>query len=47
MMAGQVGVTGHITVGNGVVIGGKAVVMNDVPDNTIISGYPPVSIKRI
>jgi UDP-3-O-[3-hydroxymyristoyl] glucosamine N-acyltransferase len=39
-MGGQGGVNGHITVGNGVVIGGKALVMGDVPDNTMISGYP-------
>lgn len=40
MIGGQAGINGHIKIGSGVVIGGKALVMGDIPDNTVVSGYP-------
>ncbi len=39
-------VIGGITIGNNVVIGANAVVVKDVPDNTVVVGVPAYIIKR-
>lgn len=40
-------VLGEITVGNNVIIGANAVVVNDVPDNCVVGGIPAKIIKYI
>ncbi len=40
IMAGQSGVSDHVKVGNNVVILAKSGVTKDVPDNTVVSGFP-------
>jgi UDP-3-O-[3-hydroxymyristoyl] glucosamine N-acyltransferase len=39
-MAGQVGVRDHVRIGNRVVLGAMAGVINDVPDGTRMIGIP-------
>jgi UDP-3-O-[3-hydroxymyristoyl] glucosamine N-acyltransferase len=40
MLGGQVGVTGHVTVGNRVKAAAKTGVTGNVPDDAFITGYP-------
>jgi len=40
-------VLGEVYVGNNVIIGANAVVINDVPDNSIVAGAPAKIIKTI
>ena len=42
ILAGQVGTAGHLTVGDGTVITAQSGVPNDVPANSLYSGYPAV-----
>ncbi|MCS6860909.1 MAG: UDP-3-O-(3-hydroxymyristoyl)glucosamine N-acyltransferase [Abditibacteriales bacterium] len=42
MLMGQVGVQGHITVGEGVWVGGRGVVLSDVPAGAKVSGFPAI-----
>ena len=44
--AGQVGTVGHITIGNNCVFGGKAGITNNVPDNSVMGGYPAMPMKE-
>jgi UDP-3-O-[3-hydroxymyristoyl] glucosamine N-acyltransferase len=46
ILAGQVGVGGHIKIGNRVVIGGQSGVTKDIPDDTVIFGYPAREIHK-
>lgn len=46
VMGGQVGIGGHIKIGNNVMIGGQSGVTKDVPENTIVFGYPAREIKK-
>ena len=39
-LAGQAGLVGHITIGDGAIVGAQAGVTKSVPANTIVSGYP-------
>ena len=39
-LAGQVGVAGHLKIGNNVVIAAKSGVTNNVPDGKQMSGFP-------
>lgn len=39
-------ILGPVHVGNNVIIGANAVVIRDVPDNTMVAGVPAVPIKR-
>ncbi len=39
-LAGQVGVAGHLRIGSNVVIAARSGVTNDVPDGSMMSGYP-------
>jgi UDP-3-O-[3-hydroxymyristoyl] glucosamine N-acyltransferase len=42
ILAGQVGTAGHLTVGDGTVITAQSGVPNDVPPQSLFSGYPAV-----
>jgi UDP-3-O-[3-hydroxymyristoyl] glucosamine N-acyltransferase len=46
VLGGQVGLAGHIKIGNNVIIGGQSGVTKDVPENTIVFGYPAREIKK-
>ena len=46
LIGGQAGVSGHLKIGNNVKIGGGSGVVKDIPDNTIIMGYPAVPLKE-
>ncbi len=45
-IGGQAGVSGHLKIGNNVKIGGGSGVVNDIEDNSIVMGYPAVSLKE-
>ena len=45
-IGGQAGISGHLKIGNNVKIGGGSGVLKDVPDNSIIMGYPALSFKE-
>ena len=42
----QAGISGHLKIGNNVKIGGGSGVINDIPDNHQVMGYPAVSLKE-
>jgi UDP-3-O-[3-hydroxymyristoyl] glucosamine N-acyltransferase len=46
ILAGQVGTAGHLTVGDGSVLTAKSGVPNDVPPNSLYSGYPAVENRE-
>ena len=46
MIGGQAGVSGHLKIGNNVQIGGGSGVINDIPDNTKVMGYPAKSLRE-
>ena len=46
MIGGQAGVSGHLTIGNNVKIGGGSGVIKNIPDNTRVMGYPAKEIKK-
>ena len=46
IIGGQAGISGHLKIGNNVKIGGGSGVVNDVPDNHQVMGYPAVSLKN-
>ena len=45
-IGGQAGISGHLNIGNNVKIGGGSGVVKNVPDNSIIMGYPAVPLKE-
>ena len=45
-IGGQAGVSGHLKIGNNVKIGGGSGVVKDIPDDTIVMGYPAVPLKE-
>jgi UDP-3-O-[3-hydroxymyristoyl] glucosamine N-acyltransferase len=45
IIGGQAGISGHLKIGNNVKIGGGSGVVNDIPDNSKVMGYPAVSLK--
>ena len=45
-IGGQAGISGHLNIGNNVRIGGGSGVVKDVPNNSIIMGYPAVPLKE-
>ena len=44
-IGGQAGISGHLKIGNNVKIGGGSGVVKDIPDNSIVMGYPAVPLK--
>ncbi len=44
-IGGQAGISGHLKIGNNVKIGGGSGVINDIPDNHQVMGYPAVPLK--
>ena len=40
------GISGHLTIGNNVKIGGGSGVVKDIEDNQIVMGYPAMPIKN-
>ena len=45
MIGGQAWVSGHLKIANKVKIGGGSGVINDIPDNSQVMGYPAVNLK--
>jgi len=45
-IGGQAGVSGHLKIGNNVKIGGGSGVVKDIEDNTVVMGYPAVTLKN-
>jgi UDP-3-O-[3-hydroxymyristoyl] glucosamine N-acyltransferase len=45
-IGGQAGISGHLKIGNNVKIGGGSGVVQNVPDNSIVMGYPAVPLKE-
>jgi UDP-3-O-[3-hydroxymyristoyl] glucosamine N-acyltransferase len=45
ILAGQVGVAGHCKIGDGVVATAQTGIPNDVPANSVVSGYPAIDNK--
>ena len=45
-IGGQAGISGHLKIGNNVKIGGGSGVVNDIPERTVVMGYPEVPIKE-
>ena len=46
VVGGQAGISGHLDIGNNVKIGGGSGVINDIPDNHQVMGYPAVPLKE-
>ncbi len=46
MIGGQAGISGHLNIGNNIKIGGGSGVINDIPDNTRVMGYPAKDLKE-
>jgi len=46
IIGGQAGISGHLTIGNNVQIAAKSGVTKNIPDNSIIAGFPAVDIKK-
>jgi len=45
VIGGQAGISGHLKIGNNVKIGGGSGVINDIPNNVQVMGYPAVPLK--
>ena len=45
VIGGQAGISGHLKIGNNVKIGGGSGVINDIPDNFQVMGYPAIPLK--
>jgi UDP-3-O-[3-hydroxymyristoyl] glucosamine N-acyltransferase len=46
VVGGQVGIVGHITIGNNVTIGAQAGVINDIPDGKVVLGAPAIDANQ-
>ena len=46
MIGGQAGISGHLNIGNNVKIGGGSGVINDIPNNAKVMGYPAKNLKN-
>ena len=46
VIGGQAGISGHLKIGNNVKIGGGSGVINDIPDNEQVMGYPAVPLRE-
>ena len=45
-IGGQAGISGHLTIGNNVKIGGGSGVIKDIEDNQVVMGYPAIPFKE-
>jgi UDP-3-O-[3-hydroxymyristoyl] glucosamine N-acyltransferase len=45
-IGGQAGISGHLNIGSNVKIGGGSGVVKDIPDGTVVMGYPAVPLKE-
>ena len=45
-IGGQAGVSGHLKIGNNVKIGGGSGVVKDIPNGSVVMGYPAVPLKE-
>jgi len=45
-IGGQAGISGHLKIGKNVKIGGGSGVIKDIPDGTVVMGYPAVPLKK-
>ena len=45
-IGGQAGISGHLKIGNNVKIGGGSGVVKNIPDKTVVMGYPAVPLKE-
>ena len=45
-IGGQAGISGHLKIGNNVRIGGGSGVVKNIPDGTVVMGYPAVTLKE-
>ena len=45
-IGGQAGVSGHLKIGNNVKIGGGSGVVKNIPDKTVVMGYPAMPLKE-
>ena len=45
-IGGQAGISGHLKIGNNVEIAGGSGVINDIPDNSKVMGYPAKNIRQ-
>ena len=45
MIGGQTGISGHISVGDNVQIGGGSGVIKNIPSNSKVMGYPARDIR--
>lgn len=46
VIGGQAGISGHLNIGNNVTIAAKSGVTKNIPDNSIVAGFPAIDIKR-
>jgi UDP-3-O-[3-hydroxymyristoyl] glucosamine N-acyltransferase len=46
VVGGQTGFAGHIRVGNNVIVAGRSGVTKNIPDNSIIAGFPAIDINK-
>ena len=42
ILAGQVGVADHVSIGSNVMVGARGGVTSDIADNQVVSGHPPI-----
>jgi len=45
VIGGQAGISGHLKIGDNVKIGGGSGVVNDIPNNARVMGYPAIPLK--
>ena len=46
VIGGQAGIAGHVIIGKNVKIAAKSGVTKNIPDNSVVAGFPAVDIKR-
>ncbi len=46
VIGGQAGIAGHVNIGRNVKIAAKSGVTKNIPDNSIVAGFPAIDIKR-
>ena len=46
MIGGQSGISGHLNIGDNVQIGAKSGVTKNIPDNSVVAGFPAIDIKK-